>query len=163
MDHSQYLLTMFFEESNSFFAYLAAQEDDAAMDDVATVVRHLDVLLHLLLRGKEKLEAIGHCYEPLSEDVTALFEFRNMRELRRVLDRASGPAAEGRVAIRRGYLTDFAVSLVRLAADARFDPPPMVRYLDPRNDPVLAGVVSLLRTDDKSKNKESTSESSARK
>ncbi|AUL80215.1 hypothetical protein [Vaccinia virus] len=66
MDHNQYLLTMFFADDDSFFKYLASQDDESALSDILQITQYLDFLLLLLIQLKNKLEAVRHCYESLS-------------------------------------------------------------------------------------------------
>nr|WQH57954.1 MAG: MC075R [Molluscum contagiosum virus] len=149
MDHKQYLLTMFFAEDSSFFKYLAEQDDDTALDDVMLVKHYMDVLLALLVRAKNKLEALGHCYEPLSEDFRALLHVRQLRELRQVHDRALLRLDAEPVRVSHGYLADFVLSLVRMARElGELGVPPRTRYVDPRDDPTLAYVLEILHGTD---------------
>ncbi|QGN68068.1 IMV membrane protein [Equine molluscum contagiosum-like virus] len=147
MDHKQCLLTMFFADDSSFFTYLADQDDDAALEDVLLVKHYLDFLLALLVRAKDKLEALGHCYEPLSEDFRALVHVRAMRELRKVHDRALLRLDGAPVRVSQGYLADFVLSLVRLARELDLGVPPPTRYVDPRDDPYLASLLEILHGD----------------
>ncbi|WBA24861.1 IMV membrane protein J1, partial [Monkeypox virus] len=68
MDHNQYLLTMFFADDDSFFKYFASQDDESSLSDILQITQYLDFLLLLLIQSKNKLEAVGHCYESLSEE-----------------------------------------------------------------------------------------------
>lgn len=136
---------MFLASDDSFFSYLAEQDDDAAMDDVAVIKQYLDFLLALLLRAKEKLELVGHCYEPLSEDFRALLRVRGVEALQRRHDRQLLSLGGGPVRVDKGYLSDFVVSMVRLERELGLGAPPPTAYVDPRDDPFLLRMMEILR------------------
>lgn len=136
---------MFLASDESFFKYLADQDDDAAMDDVLTITRYLDFLLALLLRAKEKLELVGHCYAPLSEDFRALVRLRGARALQRQHDRQLLNLGGAPVRVDKGYLSDFALSMIRLERELGLPAPAPTAYIDPRDNPALLRMFDILR------------------
>ncbi len=150
MDHDLYLLTMFLEEDDSFFKYLASQDDETAIQDVNKIVDYLNFILMTLIRSKDKLEAVGHYYEPLSEECTSLFEFVNKKELRTLFNRLPSKTDESScLKINRGYLSDFVISLIRLKRSSKTTVPPPTRYIDPRRDILFSNVLSILHENEK--------------
>ncbi|ATI21174.1 virion morph [Eastern grey kangaroopox virus] len=145
MDHRQYVLTMFFAEDESFVDYLADRDDDQAMEDVLLVKRYLNFLLALLIRSKDKLEALGHCYEQLSRSFRALIRLRSSEVLVKTFHRPLVVPSGQPVTIDRGYLSDFVVSLIRLEKDRDYDIPEPTRFLNPSDDVYLKNVVSILK------------------
>ncbi|AKJ93722.1 virion morph [Raccoonpox virus] len=146
MDHNQYLLTMFFADDDSFFKYLASQDDESSLSDILQITQYLDFLLLLLIQSKNKLEAVGHCYESLSEEYRQLAKFTDTQEFKKLFNKVP-IATDGRVKLNKGYLFDFVVSMMRFKKESsiipNIDP---VRYIDPRRDIVFSNVMDILKS-----------------
>ncbi|AVD69243.1 ORF124 [Saltwater crocodilepox virus] len=133
MDHRQYLLNLFFKGDESFLRYVSARDEAEAARDVAEVKGALNFLLALALRGKDKLERYGYCYEPLSRGFEMLAEVRAGTGALRELDsRSLSPdaGAPGTVSLDTGRVHDFVVSLTRLERELRLPPPPPSTCVD---------------------------------
>ncbi|AST09284.1 virion protein [Murmansk poxvirus] len=144
MDHVQYLLTMFFAEDDSFFKYLANQDNESSLSDILHITNYMDFLLLLLIRSKNKLEAIGHCYDSLSEEYRQLTKFTNTQELKKLFNKVP-TTTDGLLKINRGYLFDFVVSMMRFKKESMNDiVPEPTRYIDPRRDISFSNVMDIL-------------------
>ncbi|AOP31571.1 virion morph [Skunkpox virus] len=146
MDHNQYLLTMFLADDDSFFKYLASQDDESSLSDILQITQYLDFLLLLLIQSKNKLEAIGHCYESLSEEYRQLTKFTDTQDFKKLFNKVP-IATDGRVKINKGYLFDFVVSMMRFKKESSIMPNiGPVRYIDPRRDIVFSNVMDILKS-----------------
>ncbi|ASK51270.1 IMV membrane protein, virion morphogenesis [Eptesipox virus] len=144
MDHDKYLLTMFFANDKSFFKYLSEQDDEIAMMDVSCIIEHLNFLLMLLIKSKEKLEAIGHCYEPLSEDFKSVMDFSSMTEMKQLLNKTPINVNDVSVKVDKGYLLDFVISMIRLKNSVDYKTPKHVTYIDPRHNQLLSNILKII-------------------
>ncbi|QDJ95079.1 IMV membrane protein [Hypsugopox virus] len=144
MDHDKYLLTMFFTDDKSFFKYLSEQEDDIAMTDISCIVEHLNFLLTLLIKSKEKLEAIGHCYEPLSEDFKAIVDFSSMTEMKQLLNKTPLNVKDVSVNVDKGYLLDFVISMIRFKNNVNYKTPKHITYIDPKYNQLLSNILKII-------------------
>ncbi|AAA48081.1 core component [Vaccinia virus Ankara] len=147
MDHNQYLLTMFFADDDSFFKYLASQDDESSLSDILQITQYLDFLLLLLIQSKNKLEAVGHCYESLSEEYRQLTKFTDSQDFKKLFNKVP-IVTDGRVKLNKGYLFDFVISLMRFKkesslATTAIDP---IRYIDPRRDIAFSNVMDILKS-----------------
>ncbi|QHG62625.1 virion protein [Cetacean poxvirus 1] len=137
---------MFFANDNSFFKYLSEQEDEIAMSDLETISCYLDFMLTMLIKSKDKLEVVGYCYDPLSEDFRSLVKFIDMNDLRKVYDKAlTNVNDDVNIKLYKGYLTDFIISLMRLKTESKLeDIPNHTRYIDPRRSICFSNMLSIL-------------------
>ncbi|AWU47110.1 IMV membrane protein [Sea otter poxvirus] len=154
MNHSQYVFSMFLADDNAFFAYLTSQSDSDAMDVILDVTKHLTYILQLLIKSKDKLEAIGHCFEPLTENFRSLIHFKNMRQLRRVFDRTPLDVSSEQVRIKSDQITDFVVALMRLEKYMPLPELPNIVEVDMSQDIFLKNILEILSDDsnDETKN-----------
>ncbi|AEN03662.1 virion protein [Yokapox virus] len=143
MDHVQYLLTMFFAEDDSFFKYLTTQDNESSLSDILHITNYMDFLLLLLIKSKNKLEAIGHCYDSLSEEYRQLTKFTNSQDFRKLFNKIP-TTTDGLVTINRGYLFDFVVSMMRFKKESKNDTPEYTRYIDPRRDISFSNIMNIL-------------------
>lgn len=137
---------MFLEEDNSFFSFVAQLRDEEALDAVQEASALLDFLLSVVVRGKEKLAAVGHHYDSVADGRSrALLEFRDLRTLVRLFDRQPCGAA-GRVRVpgpaARGFV-DAAAALMRARGWERRDVD-RVRYFTPQDLPALGAISATL-------------------
>nr|WGO62693.1 virion assembly protein [Wadden Sea poxvirus] len=145
MDHTRYLLTMFFTEDETFFNYISKQDDETSIDDIYNIKNHLNFLLMILIKAKDKLEAIGYSYEPLSEEYVACLDFSNTKELRVLHNRIPINVNKQPIIIDRGYLADFVFSLIRYKKESNnIKIPTVTRYIDPRKDIQFLNILNIL-------------------
>ncbi|ASC55588.1 membrane protein-like protein [Seal parapoxvirus] len=147
MDHEKYILSMFLEEDDSFFSFVAALSDDEALNAVQTASSFLDFLLAVVVRGKEKLAAAGHHYDSVADGrARAVMEFRDLRTLARLFDRQPC-AASGRVRVRAGPAMAFVEAGRALMQHRGFDgtrAADRVRYITPGEVPSLNAISATL-------------------
>ncbi|QQG31552.1 Poxvirus J1 protein homolog [Swinepox virus] len=145
MDHRKYLLTMFFEDNDSFFKYISSQEDDDALSDIAVIIRQLDFILMMLIKSKDKLESIGYLYEPLSEEYRHVIDFSDMKNLRSMFNKITIRVSDKCVQVNKGYLSDFVTSLIRLSdSDINTYDSFDITYIDPRRNITWNNILSIL-------------------
>ncbi|AMB18393.1 M060R [Myxoma virus] len=145
MDHGKYLLTIFLNDDDSFFKYLAAQEDDVAMSDVHTIVDYLNFLLALLIKSKDKLEAVGYYYAPLSEEYKAVFDFTDTKSLKQLFNKQPVYVeSDSPICVDKGYLADFVLATTRLKKQLNLTLDKDVTYVDPYKDKRFANILSIL-------------------
>ncbi|QCO69501.1 recombinant pox virus viron protein [Myxoma virus] len=147
MDHGKYLLTIFLKDDESFFKYLSEQDDDTAMSDVQIITEYLDFLLELLIKSKDKLEAVGYYYAPLSEEYKSVFEFSDMLSLRKLFNKIPvNTVTNTPVFVDKGYLSDFVVASTRLKNQLKLpvNKEIKVSYIDPKKDITFNNILSIL-------------------
>ncbi|WZD65396.1 IMV menbrane protein [Bovine papular stomatitis virus] len=147
MEHERYVLSMFLEEDDSFFSFVAGLPDDEALGAVQSAAALLDFLLAVVLRGKEKLAAAGHHYDAVTDGrARAVMEFRDLRELVRLFDRRPCAPA-GRVQVRDGPAMAFVDACRALMHQRGFDgaqTADRVRYITPRDVAALDAISATL-------------------
>ncbi|AYN60999.1 IMv membrane protein [Orf virus] len=147
MDHEKYVLSMFLEEDNSFFSFVAALSDDEALGAVQSAAALLDFLLSVVVRGKEKLAAAGHHYDSIEDGrARAAFEFRDLRELAQLFDRRPC-GVQDRVRVRDGPARAFVDAALGLMRERGFDgtqAAERARYIAPNDLPALGAISATL-------------------
>lgn len=147
MDHERYVLSMFLEDDESFFSFVAGLPDEEALRAVETASALLDFLLSVVVRGKEKLAAVGHHYDAVADGrARAVMEFRDLRELARLFDRRPC-ATSARVRVREGAAMAFADASRALMRHRGFDgarAAERVRYVTPAEAPALGAICATL-------------------
>ena len=138
---------MFLEEDNSFFSFIEGLPDDEALSAVQSAATFLDFLLGVVVRGKEKLAAVGHHYDSVTDGrARAVFEFRDLRDLVRLFDRQPCGVTD-RIRVREGPSLRFVDAARNLMRQRGFDgtrSAERVRYIDPKDLPTLGAISSTL-------------------
>ncbi|ANS71154.1 imv membrane protein, virion morphogenesis [Pteropox virus] len=152
MDHAQYVLAMFLTDNNSFYSYMADQSDQDALEIVSEITEYLNYLLKLLLQSKQKLEAIGYCYEHLAENFKSVVCFEDMRILKRLVDKTPTSKID-QIKLNKDHLADFVVALHRLKKNMPLDIPLSVTQVNMSQNTFLNNILDILTESENKDNK----------
>ncbi|AAR83524.1 CNPV178 putative IMV membrane protein [Canarypox virus] len=142
----QHLLTLFLTDDNSFYAYLAEKTDDEAIRDIDKIKNYMDFLLGTLIRSKEKLENIGCSYEPMSESFKTIIKVKDDGTLVKAFNKPLLNPLSEKVKLNRGYVSDFAISIIRLSKNNPFNLPKNTKYINPNNNMYISNLISILKS-----------------
>ncbi|UOX38685.1 J1 protein [Finch poxvirus] len=142
----QHLLTLFLTDDSSFYAYLAEKTDDEAIRDIDKVKNYMDFLLGTLIRSKEKLENIGCSYEPMSESFKTIIKVKDDGTLVKAFNKPLLNPLSEKVKLNRGYISDFAISIIRLSKNNPFNLPKNTKYINPNNNMYISNLISILKS-----------------
>ncbi|QRI42897.1 putative IMV membrane protein [Cheloniid poxvirus 1] len=145
-DTDQHLLTLFLTDDSSFYAYLAEKTDDESIKDIDKIKHYMDFLLSILIRSKEKLENIGCSYEPMSESYKTLIKVKDDGTLVKAFNKPLLNPLSEKVKFNRGYISDFAISIIRLSKDNPFNLPKHNKYINPNNNMYISNLISVLKS-----------------
>ncbi|QRY18951.1 ORF-81 [Teiidae poxvirus 1] len=145
MEHQQ-LLTLFLTDDNGFYSYLADKNNDEAINDINIVKNYMDFILSVLIRSKEKLENIGCSYEPMSESFKSLIKVKEDGSLVKSFSKPLLNPHLDRINLNRGYISDFAISVIRLSKDNPFELPENTKYINPNNNTFISNLVAVLKS-----------------
>ncbi|ARE67687.1 SWPV1-154 [Shearwaterpox virus] len=142
----QHLLTLFLTDDSGFYAYLAEKDDGEVIKDIDKVKHYMDFLLSILIKSKEKLENIGCSYEPMSESYKTLIKVKDDGTLIRTFNKPLLNPLSENIKLNRGYVSDFAISIIRLSKGNPFKLPKNTKYINPNNNTYISNLISVLKS-----------------